>query len=111
MEKKRASTAFIKSGEYFTYNVSVSFELQHTFHESEVQPAAEGDEHDREPTERSLSKLKSELEEYLSNNYTISDLDVSADFESFLGKIEISNEVRPAKLKRKVTKKKVNMKK
>ena len=111
MAKKRATTAVIKSGEYYTYNVSVSFEMQGTFHESDVQPATEGFEHDREPTDRSLNKLKKELKEYLSNGYIISDLDALVNYESFLGKTEIRSEKRPAKLKKKAASKKVNRKK
>jgi hypothetical protein len=103
MSQKRVTTAVMKSGAYYTYTVSVSFKMQFTFHESEVQPATEGFKHDREPSDKSLNKLKKELEKYITNNYAISDLDVAADFESLLGKTAISLEKRPVKLKRKVT--------
>lgn len=110
MKKKSAAAASITSGKYFTYNVSVSFEMQFTFHESEVQPAEEGLERDRDPTEKALANLERELTEYIGSDYAISGLSAFADFDSLLGKSELNGEKRPIKLKNKVTQKKIRRK-
>lgn len=64
--------------------VNVSFGTQYTFPENEVEPAAEGDEEDREPTEAALSKLEDEIREYLEQMYSVHELEVWADFDSLL---------------------------
>lgn len=69
----------------YTYLVSVSLEMQFTFEARNVQQAEEGGENDIDPTDEALAKLEAELMEYLSQNYSIENLEASADFDSLLG--------------------------
>lgn len=77
-----------KTKKFYTFNVSVSFEMQFTFGEKEVQPAEEGGENDFEPTEKALADLEKELNEYLSQNYIIDKLESVTDFDSLLCVVE-----------------------
>lgn len=72
--------------QYFTYNVSCSFDFQFTFTGQEVEPAEEGDETDFDPTEEALSALAAEIKEHLSQNYAaIENVEAFADFNDLLG--------------------------
>jgi rRNA maturation endonuclease Nob1 len=70
---------------YYTFRVSVAFDMQFTFTESEVQAAEEGGKEDLDPTDEALAKLAEELKETLSQDYWVQNVEVFADFESLLG--------------------------
>ncbi|MEZ6081259.1 MAG: hypothetical protein R3C56_37990 [Pirellulaceae bacterium] len=73
----------------FTYNVSVSFAMQFTFAESEVEQSDEGDEGDMSPTQAALAALGKELEECISQQFgEISNIEAWADFDELLGVME-----------------------
>ena len=76
-------------GKLYTYSVSVSFDMQFTFTEKEVEQAEEGSEKDLDPTEKALSKLETELMEYLSLAYHVKQVEAFADFESLLGVVRL----------------------
>lgn len=73
---------------FFTYNVSVSFDMQYTFEESEIQPSEEGAEGDYDPSDEAIANLEKELTEYLRQAYSADNMDVFADFDSLLGVVE-----------------------
>ena len=52
----------------YTFTVTCSFTMQHTFDESEIEPDPGGNETDVEPTDRALLALARELEELSSTN-------------------------------------------
>ena len=63
--------------------------MQYTFAEKEVQPASasgEGGGDDVfDPTDKALADLAQEIEEYLSENYPVKEVDAFADSDSLLG--------------------------
>jgi len=76
----------------YTYNVSVSFDMQYTFTEKEVQPASEsgegGGSDETDPTEEALAALGHEIQECLSDlseNYIVGEVEAFADSDSLLG--------------------------
>ena len=69
----------------YTFSVSCTFTMQHTFDESEIEPDPDGDETAVEPTDRALLALARELEEALLEAYVVSDLDASSDSDMLLG--------------------------
>ena len=73
------------SNKHYTFNVSVTFNMQYTFTSSEVQPAEEGGCNDVDPSDEALAALAKEIEEYLSINYPINDIEVFSDFDDLLG--------------------------
>ena len=75
---------------FYTFAVSVSFEIQFTFQVSGVQQAEEGGEGEFDPTDEALGQLKNELSEYLSQQYSIQHLEAFADSDSLLGVVEDS---------------------
>jgi len=76
-----------KPKKLYTFNVLLSFSMQHTFREDEVEQAFGdgGDKDDFEPTTEALQQLEGELDEYLSQNYVVKDVDAYAEFDSLLG--------------------------
>jgi hypothetical protein len=74
-----------KVKKFYTYSVSVSFDMQYTFGEDEIQQAEEGGKNDFDPTDKALADLESELKEYLSQNYCIRSIEAFTDFDSLLG--------------------------
>jgi hypothetical protein len=86
MDRKRTNVKH--PTKFYTYNVSFSFEMQFTFPASDVEPASEGGKNDFDPTDEALSALEKEVKEYLSENYTIGDIEAFADFDSLLGVTE-----------------------
>ena len=76
-----------ESEKYYTYRVSVSFNLQYTFKENEVQSAEGegGDENDFEPTDEALIELEKEIEEYLLENYPVDTVEAWAEVDDLLG--------------------------
>lgn len=85
MDKK---SKYRKSKKFYTFKVSFSFDMQHTFDESEVQPAEEGDEDDLDPTDEALAALAEEIKEHLEKQYMISNIEACADFDTLLGVLE-----------------------
>jgi len=73
---------------YYTYQMSCSFQMQYTFSQDELVKASEGDENDFEPSDGSLINLQNEMREYLSQKWSVSDVEVDAEFDSLLGVIE-----------------------
>jgi len=69
----------------FTYEVVVSFKTQFTFAESEVEQSDEGDEGDLSPTDTALEALGKEIEECLSQQFCIENMEVWSDFDHLLG--------------------------
>ncbi|KQC08074.1 MAG: hypothetical protein APR62_05430 [Smithella sp. SDB] len=70
---------------YYTFDVCVSFTLQYTFTDKEVELDMEGSEGDVEPTHDALVSLEKELDEYLSNNYVVSDVQADCESRSLIG--------------------------
>jgi hypothetical protein len=70
---------------HYTYNLSVSFRMQFTFTENEVEPSEDGGPKDRDPSQRALENLEEELREHLRQHYTVDDIEVSGDFDDLLG--------------------------
>ena len=72
----------------YTFRVFCTFEVQHTFGENEVEPDPDGDDTDVEPTDDALQAYGRELESYLAEHYSVSDVEVSTDSDLMLGVIE-----------------------
>ena len=71
---------------HFTYNVSVSFKMQFTFSESEVEQSDEGNEGDMSPTDAALEALDKEIAECLGEHFAgVKKVDAWADFDELLG--------------------------
>jgi phage gp36-like protein len=74
---------------FYTYNVSVTFNMQFTFNEKEVQPSSEsgegGDSDEFDPTDKALADLEQEIKEYLSERYPVKDVEAFADSDELLG--------------------------
>jgi hypothetical protein len=73
----------------YTYSVLVSFAMQFTFRQHEVQAAEEGGENDLDPTGDAIADLEEELKDYLSQQYLISGLEADTDFDDLLGSSEV----------------------
>ena len=73
---------------YYTYKMLCSFHMQYTFTEKELVEAGEGDENDFEPSDDSLINIQNEMREHLSQKWSVSDVEVDAEFDSLLGVIE-----------------------
>lgn len=71
----------------YTYHVHCSFRLQFTFSQDEVVAAEEGKEGDLDPTQAALDGLASDLQECLTENFAVTDVQVHADFDDLLGVI------------------------
>jgi len=69
----------------YTYQVHCTFTVQFTFSEREIKAAEEGTVGDVDPTQEALDGLATELQEYLSQNYAVSDVQAHADFDDLLG--------------------------
>ena len=70
----------------FTYNVSVSFEMQFTFSESEVEQSDEGDEGDMSPTDAALEELGKEIADRLGEHFGgVKKVAAWAGFDELLG--------------------------
>lgn len=69
----------------YTYNVLVSFTVQHTFREDEVEQAEEGGEGDLDPTSAALEEFENEIQEFLGTNYAVADVEAWTDFDDLLG--------------------------
>ncbi|MBI1918905.1 MAG: hypothetical protein HYS12_29805 [Planctomycetes bacterium] len=69
----------------YTFYVYCTFRMQYIFNEDEVQRDPGGDETDFEPKDEALEALERELAEYLSETYPVTDVDASADSNSFIG--------------------------
>jgi len=72
----------------FTYKVIVSFEMQFTFAESEVEQSDEGSDGDLSPTDAALESLEKELQECLGQNYYVEKIEARTDFDDLLGVLE-----------------------
>jgi hypothetical protein len=70
---------------HYTYNLTVSFRMQYTFPEEEVEPSEEGDTEDRDPSQCALNRLEDELREYLRQNYVADNVEAWGDFDDLLG--------------------------
>lgn len=71
---------------HFTYKVSVSFDMQFTFGESEVEQSDEGDEGDMSPMDKALEALGNEIKECLSQQFCpIENMEAWTDFDHLLG--------------------------
>jgi len=71
---------------HFTYKIAVSFDMQFTFSESEVEQSDEGDEGDMSPTDKALEALGKEIEECLAEQFVgLDNIDVWTDFGHLLG--------------------------
>jgi hypothetical protein len=69
----------------YTYQVHCTFTVQFTFSERAIKATEEGTEGDVDPTQEALDGLATELQEYLSQNYSVSDVQAHADFDDLLG--------------------------
>lgn len=69
----------------YTYQVHCTFTVQFTFSEREVKAAEEGTEGDVDPTQEALDGLAAELQECLSQNFSVTDVQAHADFDDLLG--------------------------
>ena len=58
----------------YTFRVTCSFTMQHSFVETDVEHDPEGRDSDLIPTEAALSALKGELEAALGDNHAISSI-------------------------------------
>ena len=71
---------------HFTYNVSVSFQMQFTFSESEVEQSDEGGKGDMSPTDAALEALGKEIAEHLGEHFGgVEKVEAWADFDELLG--------------------------
>ena len=71
---------------HFTYNVSVSFQMQFTFSESEVEQSDEGDKGDMSPTDAALEELGKDISERLGEHFGgVDKVEAWADFDELLG--------------------------
>jgi hypothetical protein len=71
---------------HFTYNVSISFQMQYTFTESEVEQSDEGDEGDLSPSEEALEALEQEIARHLADRFgEVREIEAWADFDDLLG--------------------------
>ena len=71
---------------HFTYNGSVSFQMQFTFSESEVEQSDEGDAGDMSPTDAALEGLGKEIAECLGEQFGgVEKVEAWADFDELLG--------------------------
>lgn len=74
---------------HFTYSVGVSFQMQFTFSESEVEQSDEGDEGDMSPTETALESLGKEIAECLGEHFGgVEKVEAWTDFDDLLGVAE-----------------------
>ena len=73
-----------KEPRHYTFSVLISFQMQYTFTEDEVERDVETD-NGYEPTEKAFSELEDELKEYLSQNYPIMSIEAYADSDDLLG--------------------------
>lgn len=76
----------------YTFNVSVSFQTQITFTDSEIQSAEEGGEGDVDPSDAAIACLEEEIKEYLSKKYCVDKVEAWADFDDLLGIMDSENE-------------------
>jgi len=74
-----------KPEKHYTYMVTVTFDMQFTFAEDEVEPTDGGDTGDFDPTEDALRALEKELEECIGNCCSVSKIEAYADCDSLLG--------------------------
>ena len=72
----------------YTYRVLCSFELQHSFTESEVEHDPEGFESSFVPTDAALLALREELQAALDQNHAISSFDVHTESDDLLGIVD-----------------------
>ncbi|MCR9294086.1 MAG: hypothetical protein NXI32_15290 [bacterium] len=73
----------------YHYNVLVSFKMQLSFSESEVEQSEEGDRGDMSPKQAALEAYGREVEECLTQQFGgIGELEVWADFDDLLGVVE-----------------------
>jgi hypothetical protein len=63
----------------YTFKVCCTFTMQHTFAKGEVERDGEGDAEGVEPTDTALKAIEVELGTYLSEKYSIGEVDVSTD--------------------------------
>jgi hypothetical protein len=72
-------------GKAYTYTVTISFDMPWTFEQDEVEQAEEGDESDLDPTAAALEKLAAEVQEYLGQQFGVSNVEAWTDFDHLLG--------------------------
>jgi len=65
--------------------VTVTFDMQFTFAEDEVEPTDGGGDEDFDPTAEALQELEKELEECIGNCCSVSKIEAYADCDSLLG--------------------------
>jgi hypothetical protein len=80
------------SKKLYTFNVSFSFEMQFTFPSSDVQPAEEGGKNDFDPTDKAITALEKEVENYLAQVYPVTNVQAFADFDSLIGVMDVPSE-------------------
>lgn len=85
MSRQVKKSKIAKSEKSFTFLVTVSFDMQHTFSQHEVQQAEEGRQNDFEPKDEVIAELEHELKEFLSKQYPIDNIEAFVDFDSLLG--------------------------
>lgn len=69
----------------YTYSVTCSFQLQYTFTQDEVEQAKEGGDGDFDPSADALEKLAAEIGDCVAEQFTVSEVEAWADFDSLLG--------------------------
>ena len=79
------------SVKHYTYDVLVSFKMQFTFSEKEVQSSEEEDKNVFDPSDEALTHLEKELKEFLSQKYPVDEIEAWVDFDGFLGANESSD--------------------
>jgi len=73
----------------YTFNVYSSFQFQQTFTGSEVELDPGGDGTEFEPTETAMAVLREEVDEFLSEYYSVSDLRLECDSQTFVGSCSV----------------------
>ena len=69
----------------YTFCVCCTLELHVTFPEDEVEPDCDGDDDDVEPTAAALEALKARINQYLQQEHSVHNLEVSTDSDLLLG--------------------------
>lgn len=69
---------------HYTFYVYTTFKMQYTFTEKEVEPDEDAGDGAVEPTGDALHALELELQEYLGQNYSVEEIEVSTDSDLIL---------------------------
>jgi hypothetical protein len=72
--------------EHYAFTVVGSFKMQYTYSDQEVQPDADGNDADVEPTEEAQRQLEGRLTECLGREFALmGNVEVFADSDALLG--------------------------